>query len=124
MVIYLLSIMPSASPDNCLSIYTDYKSGMLPFDERPLDALTLRIWRGTGQFTLYEDDGHTFEYKTGAFCMTTYQVRSEGQQIIVEIGSREGSFLPAGRETIVELVGIGEQRFVDHGTAQQLTFST
>ncbi|MEG4589979.1 glycoside hydrolase family 31 protein [Microcoleus sp. MOSTC5] len=91
-------------------------------DERPLDALTLRIWRGTGQFTLYEDDGHTFEYKTGAFCTTTYQVRSEGQQIIVEIGSREGSFLPAGRETIVELVGIGEQRFVDRGTAQQLTF--
>ncbi|MEG3990209.1 glycoside hydrolase family 31 protein [Microcoleus sp. S28C3] len=92
-------------------------------DERPLDALTLRIWRGTGQFTLYEDDGHTFDYKTGAFCTTTYQVRSEGQQIIVEIGSREGSFLPAGRETIVELVGIGEQRFVDRGTAQQLTFS-
>jgi len=34
-------------------------------DERPLDPLTLRIWPGTGEWTLYEDDGHTFEYRTG-----------------------------------------------------------
>ncbi|MFE1745037.1 glycoside hydrolase family 31 protein [Coleofasciculus sp. H7-2] len=93
-------------------------------DERPLDQLTLRIWMGTGQFTLYEDDGHTFEYTTGAFCTTTYHVRSEGQQTIVEIEAREGGFSPAARETIVELVGIGEQRFVDDGMARQLTFST
>jgi alpha-glucosidase len=93
-------------------------------DERPLDQLTLRIWKGTGEFTLYEDDGHTFEYKTGAFSTTTYRVRSEGQQTIVEIGEREGSFAPTQRETVVELVGVGEQRFVDDGTARQLTFST
>jgi alpha-glucosidase len=93
-------------------------------DERPLDQLTLRIWRGTGEWTLYEDDGHTFEYKTGAFCTTTYRVRSEGQQIIVEIGERQGGWTPAARETLVELVGVGEQRFVDDGTARQMTFST
>jgi alpha-glucosidase len=93
-------------------------------DERPLDQLTLRIWMGTGEWTLYEDDGHTFEYKTGAFCTTNYRVRSEGQQTIVEIGTREGDWTPAGREILVELVGVGEQRFVDDGTARQLTFST
>jgi alpha-glucosidase len=93
-------------------------------DERPLDQLTLRIWMGTGEFTLYEDDGHTFEYKTGAFCTTNYRVRSEGQQTIVEIATREGDWTPAGREILVELVGVGEQRFVDDGMARQLTFST
>jgi alpha-glucosidase len=93
-------------------------------DERPLDQLTLRIWQGAGEFTLYEDDGHTFEYKTGASSTTTYRVHSEGQQIIVEIEAREGGWTPAEREVIVELVGVGEQRYVDDGTARQLTFST
>ncbi|NMF67063.1 glycoside hydrolase family 31 protein [Brasilonema octagenarum] len=91
-------------------------------DERPLDQIRLRIWMGTGEFTLYEDDGHTFEHKTGAFCTTTYHVCSKGQRTIVEIGGREGNFSPATREVIVELVGVGEQRFVDDGAARQLTF--
>ena len=93
-------------------------------DERPLDQLTLRIWQGAGEFTLYEDDGHTFEYKTGASSTTTYRVHSEGQQIIVEIEAREGGWTPTEREILIDLVGVGEQRYVDDGTARQLTFST
>ncbi len=92
-------------------------------DERPLDQLTLRVWKGTGEFTLYEDDGHSFEYKTGAFCTTPYRVRSEGQETIVEIGAREGDWTPPEREVVVEVVGVEEQRFRDDGTARQLTFS-
>lgn len=103
-------------------------------DERPLDQLRLRIWQGTGEFTFYEDDGHSFEYKTGAFCTTTYHVRchsvtpsdsdvrASGQQTIVEIKARQGNWTPVAREIIVELVGVGEQHFVDDGTARQLTF--
>jgi alpha-glucosidase len=93
-------------------------------DERPIDQMRLRISKGIGEFTLYEDDGHTFEYKTGAFCTTTYHVYSKGQRTIVEIGAREGEFSPATRETIVELIGVGEQSFFDDGTANQLEFST
>lgn len=93
-------------------------------DELPLDQLRLRMWMGTGEFTLYEDDGHSFEYKTGASCTTTYRISTEGERTIVDIGAREGQFSPTARETIVELVGVGEQRFVDDGTARQLTFST
>jgi alpha-glucosidase len=93
-------------------------------DERPIDQMRLRISKGIGEFTLYEDDGHTFEYKTGAFCTTTYHVYSKGQRTIVEIKAREGEFSPATRETIVELIGVGEQSFFDDGTANQLEFST
>jgi alpha-glucosidase len=93
-------------------------------DERPLEQLTLRVWQGEGEFTLYEDDGRTFEYKTGAFCTTTYRVHSQGGQTIIDIGERQGNFTPARREVVVELVGIGEQRFEDDGTARQLTFAT
>ncbi|MBD1924255.1 glycoside hydrolase family 31 protein [Microcoleus sp. FACHB-831] len=91
-------------------------------DERPLDELTLRIFPGNGEFTLYEDDGHSFEYQTGAWATTTYRVYSEGQQTIVEIAQREGNFTPAAREIIVQLVGVGEQRFRDDGTPRNLTF--
>lgn len=91
-------------------------------DERPLDQLTLRIWKGTGEFTFYEDDGHSFDYKTGAFSTTTYRVRSEGQQTIVEIGERQGNWTPDARQIIVEVVGVGEQSFSDDGTARQLMF--
>ncbi len=91
-------------------------------DERPLDQLTLRIWPGSGSGTLYEDDGHTFEYRNDAWATTTYRVNADGQQTIVEIGARDGQWTPASRQVIVELVGVGEQRFQDDGTARRLTF--
>lgn len=100
------------------------RSVMQYVDERPLDLLRVRIWKGTGEFTLYEDDGQTFEYKTGAFCTTSYRVCSGGQETVVTIDKREGGFSPTTREVIVELVGVGEQRFVDDGTARRLVFSS
>lgn len=90
-------------------------------DERPLDQLTLRIWPGEGEWTLYEDDGHTFEYQTGAWATTTYRVRQDGQQVIVEIGAREGNWNPPSREVIVE-VGQASQSFQDDGQSRSLTF--
>jgi len=91
-------------------------------DEQPLDRLTLRIWPGTGEWTLYEDDGHSFEYRAGAWTTTTYRVHQDGQQTIVEINSRDGQWTPPSREVIVQLVGVGEQRFQDDGTVNRLTF--
>src|SRR6478672_4994700 len=93
-------------------------------DEQPLDLLKLRIWPGTGEFTLYEDDGQTFAYQTGAWATTKYRVFAEGNQIIVEIDARAGNWIPPEREAIAELVGIGEQRFTDDGTAKRLTFTS
>ena len=91
-------------------------------DEQPGDPLTIRVWKGTGEFTLYEDDGHSFEYKTGAFSTTTYRVRCEEEQTIVEIAARTGEYSPPPRTVIVELVGVGEQSFQDDGSDRQLTF--
>jgi len=91
-------------------------------DEHPLDQLILRIWPGTGKWTLYEDDGHTFEYRTGAWATTTYRVWPDGQQTIVELDKRDGEWTPRSRDAIVQLVGVGEQRFQDDGTARRLTF--
>lgn len=91
-------------------------------DEKSIDRLTLRLWPGSGEWTLYEDDGHSFEYKTGAWATTTYRIDRTGENVIVEIAPRQGQFSPPSREVIVEVVGIGEQRFTDDGTARQLEF--
>lgn len=82
-------------------------------DEHPIDQLTLRIWRGTGEYRLYEDDGHSFEYRNGAWATTIYSVHLDGQEVIVEIKARDGEWTPPSRKVIVEVVGVGEQRFQD-----------
>ncbi|WP_017715556.1 glycoside hydrolase family 31 protein [Kamptonema formosum] len=91
-------------------------------DERPLDELRLRIWPGNGEWAFYEDDGKTFEYQTGAWAITTYIVRPHGEEILVAIGAREGNWTPPARDIIVEVVGVGEQRFADDGAGRRLVF--
>ncbi|ELR98242.1 glycoside hydrolase family 31 protein [Gloeocapsa sp. PCC 73106] len=94
-------------------------------DEQVVEELTLRIYPGNGEFTLYEDDGRTFEYQQqDAWATTSYHVYQEGSQIIVDIKAREGQWTtPPNREVIVEVVGVGEQRFPDTGIARQLKFN-
>ncbi|AFZ32328.1 Alpha-glucosidase [Gloeocapsa sp. PCC 7428] len=92
-------------------------------DERSLDPLTLRIWQGDGEFTLYEDDGQTFAYQDNGYATTKISVNTEENRVVVSINQREGNGLFPKREVIVELVGVGEQRFSDAGTAQQLVFN-
>jgi alpha-glucosidase len=90
--------------------------------ERSLDELRLRIWPGNGEWTHYEDDGHTFDYRDGNWATTHYRVFREGQQTVMEIAARQGNWTPPNREVIVELVGVGEQRFQDDGSDRRLTF--
>ena len=91
-------------------------------DERPIDELRLRTWPGTGEFTLYEDDGHSFAYRDGAWATTTYRVHTQDDRTTVQIKAREGHWVPPDRTVIVELVGVGEQRFEEDGSDRTLTF--
>jgi alpha-glucosidase len=91
-------------------------------DERPIDELRLRVWSGDGEFTLYEDDGRSFEYREGAWATTVYRVTMEGERTTLHIQARHGNWTPPARTVIVELVGVGEQRFEDDGSDRTLTF--
>ena len=91
--------------------------------ESPLNQLRLRVTPGTGEWTLYEDDGHSFAYRDGVWSTTTYQVYLEDTQVVVEIQARQGQWTPHPRNVIVEVVGKGEQEFVDDGSARRLIFS-
>lgn len=91
-------------------------------EENIPDALRIRIWPGVGEGTVYEDDGHSFDYEQGLWATTTYKVFWEGKNIIVEIQERQGKFAIPQREVTLEVVGVGEQRFIDQGTGGRLTF--
>ncbi len=91
-------------------------------DQHPVDELTVKIYPGEGEFTFYEDDGKSFEYKTGNFATTVYKVFSENEKILVEIGAKQGNYSPPPRQIIVQVVGVVEQRFTDDGSARNFTF--
>lgn len=89
----------------------------------PLTLLRIKVWPGAGQWTSYEDDGESLAYRSGAWATTTYHVRTEASQTIVEIEQRSGDWQPLPRTTIVEVLGLGEQQFEEDGTARQLIFA-
>jgi alpha-glucosidase len=91
-------------------------------DQQLADTLTLWVYPGEGEFTLYEDDGQSFDYRNGAWATTTCRVTIQGDRTFVSIDARQGNWHPPDRTIIVEVVGVGEQRFHDDGSDRTLTF--
>jgi alpha-glucosidase (family GH31 glycosyl hydrolase) len=69
-------------------------------DWRNPQALTVRVFRGTNSFTLYEDDGDTTAYRDGAFAETVLSVREAGRDLAFTIQPAKGdlSTLPQKRD--------------------------
>ena len=86
-------------------------------DERPLDPLTLDLYPGNGAFTLYEDDGHSFEYEHGQFCTTRYMLRRTGDRLVFEIGAREGAYVPPARRLMMRIHAVDIQAVEGHSDA-------
>ncbi len=60
--------------------------------EKKADSLTLDIYpEGTTSFTLYEDDGHTRDYKNHAFAKTKIEVAS-AKDVQITINAAEGNY--------------------------------
>lgn len=77
-------------------------------DERPLDALTLRVYpgRALGAYTLYEDDGRTNAYRRGACARTAVSFAPHPCGFMIEVAAAEGTFdgMVRTRELVVEVV--------------------
>ncbi|HEY8943566.1 MAG TPA: TIM-barrel domain-containing protein, partial [Polyangiaceae bacterium] len=59
--------------------------------EKPADPLTLFVYAGAdGQFELYEDDGQSYAYETGAFARIP--IRWSESAKTLTLGAREGTF--------------------------------
>jgi alpha-D-xyloside xylohydrolase len=59
--------------------------------EKPADPITLYVYAGAdGAFTLYEDQGTTFDYENGAF--SQIPIRWDNKTNTITIGERSGNF--------------------------------
>lgn len=72
---------------------------------RPWDPLTVMVFPGEEEssFTLYEDDGKSFDYRKGVYARTTFTCRPVSGGMEIEVGARKGKFDPK-RGTINVLV--------------------
>ena len=87
----------AASPLDTLPIFIRPGSilPMGPFlqysSEKPDDPIELRVYRGAdGAFTLYEDEGDTYDYEKGQYATIPISWRESTHTLV--IGSRDGSF--------------------------------
>jgi alpha-D-xyloside xylohydrolase len=63
-----------------------------------IDPLEIRVYKGAnGSFTLYEDEGDTYNYETGKYATVTFTWDDAGKKL--SIGDRNGSYtgMPASR---------------------------
>ena len=76
----------------------------LSTDDRSNDCsnpsdMTLRIWRGKGEFKFYEDDGETTAFENGCYAVTRFRIDETGKDILFTASKAEGevSVLPSKR---------------------------
>lgn len=86
-------------------------------DEYPLETLTLDLYPGDGAFTLYEDDGHSFEYEQSQFCTTSYALHQMEDRMVFEIGTREGAYVPPKRQLVIKIHAIDGQAVQEYPDA-------
>lgn len=82
--------------------------------------LTLRVFPGAGEFSLYEDDGASFAYERGDYCVTQFVVRPAGEGWRLS-WSRAGRFAPPTRPLLIQLTGLGNLSVTDDGQPHTLT---
>ena len=84
--------------------------------EKPADPIELRIYRGAdGKFTLYEDQGDSYDYEKGKFA-TIPIAWNEAKQTLT-IGKRAGSFPGMLKERTFNVVWVSE----NHGAGVAIT---
>jgi alpha-glucosidase len=74
-------------------------------DQMPTDPLTITCYiepNGQASYTLYEDDGNTFDYREGAFALTTFQCSIADGSITMRIDEQHTAYTP--RRTVYEII--------------------
>jgi hypothetical protein len=74
--------------------------------EKPIDPLIVDVYpEGTSTFTLYEDDGISFDYEKGAYCTTDYQAVQHAGGVSIDIGARKspGAYVPPQRHYLLKV---------------------
>jgi alpha-D-xyloside xylohydrolase len=84
--------------------------------EKPADPIELRIYRGAnGKFTLYEDQGDTYDYEKGKYA--TIPISWDDAKRTLEIGIRTGDFPGMLKERTFNVVWVS----ANHGAGIPVT---
>ena len=84
--------------------------------EKPADPIELRVYAGeNGTFTLYEDEGDSYNYEKGIFALVAF--RWDDKQHELTISKRSGQFPGMLKERTVNVVLVTR----DHGTGIGIT---
>jgi alpha-D-xyloside xylohydrolase len=79
---------------------------MIQYATQSIDPLEIRVYKGQdGTFTLYEDEGDTYDYESGKYSTITFSWSDSAKQLT--IGAAAGSYpgMPATRTFDVVFVG-------------------
>jgi alpha-glucosidase len=76
--------------------------------EKPADPLTILVYpsEGSGESVLYEDAGNGFGYERGEYARCRAVCEVSGDEIMLRLGEREGSFVPEREAVRLELGGV------------------
>jgi alpha-glucosidase len=67
------------------------------------NLLTLSCYSGAnGTGSVYEDDGETYQYETGAYATTSFEQLQNNTYTDLNIAERNGSFIPPSRDYLAE----------------------
>jgi alpha-glucosidase len=77
--------------------------------EKPLDPLTLEVYPGQGEFSLYEDDGISFAFEDGAYALTRFRQELDPAGLTLYADRRVGRFEPPQRQVIVRVHGVAKR---------------
>ena len=84
--------------------------------EQPLE---IHIWRGTGAYELYEDDGETTAFEQGASVITKFQMKESEAGLVLDIvpGEDNTGLLPERREMVLKFRDITNAKVLVNGKA-------
>jgi alpha-D-xyloside xylohydrolase len=108
----------AAAPLDILPLYVRAGS-ILPLgpdleysDELPADPLEIRVYPGAdGAFTLYEDQGDSYDYEKGAYAFIPLAWDDKAQTLT--LGAREGSFPGMLEKRTFHVVLVGPGKGID-----------
>lgn len=89
--------------------------------QRSACSLTLHVYPGEGESRLYEDDGETFAYRTGAYRLTQFEARG-GEGRIDLVRKVEGNY-PGCDRFVVVAHGVGGEPEVAVDGVNQASYS-
>ncbi|MDP4179708.1 MAG: glycoside hydrolase family 31 protein [Bacillota bacterium] len=93
----------------------------IQYASQSIDPLEIRIYKGqNGAFTLYEDEGDTYNYESGKYSQIKFTWNESTQKLT--IGARSGSYtgMPTNRTFNIVWVSPNHGNGVDVGTADQV----